>query len=56
MKIIQLKWNLEEEKKFASQRGVESSRKEDQLVSRYKRSWCVQVLHSRMSRKVLCQD
>ena len=56
MKIIQLKWNLEEEKKFASQRGVESSRKEDQLVSRYKRSWCIQVLHSRMSRKVLCRE
>ena len=37
-------------------RGVESSRKEDQLVSRYKRSWCIQVLHSRMSRKVLCRE
>ena len=31
-------------------------RKEDQLVSRFKRSWCIQVLHSRMSRKVLCQE
>ena len=30
-----------------------SSRKEDQLLSRYKRSWCIQVLHSRMERKVL---
>ena len=30
--------------------------KEDQPVSRCKRSWCVQVLHSRMSRKVLCQE
>ena len=47
-------WNLEDEKKFASQSGVESSRKEDQPVSRYKISWCIQVLHSRMSRKVLC--
>ena len=35
---------------------MESSRKEDQLVSRYKRSWCIQVLHSRMSRKVLCRE
>ena len=33
-----------------------SSRKEDQLVSRYKISWCIQVLHSRMSRKVLCRE
>ena len=33
-----------------------SSRKEDQLLSRYKRSWCIQVLHSRMSRKVLCRE
>ena len=33
-----------------------SSWKEDQLLSRYKRSWCIQVLHSRMSRKVLCQE
>ena len=32
---------------------MESSRKEDQLVSRYKRSWCIQVLHPRMSRNVL---
>ena len=35
---------------------MESSRKEDQLVLRYKRSWCIQVLHSRMSRKVLCLE
>ena len=35
---------------------MESSRKEDQLVSRYKISWCIQVLHSRMSRKVLCRE
>ena len=47
---------MEDEKKFASQSGVESSRKEDQLVSRYKISWCIQVLHSRMSRKVLCRE
>ena len=33
-----------------------SSWKEDQLLSRYKRSWCIQVLHSRMSRKVLCRE
>ena len=33
-----------------------SSRKEDQLVSRYKISWCIQVLHSRMSRKTLCRE
>ena len=53
---MQLRWNLEDEKKFACQRGVESSRKEVQLVSRCKRSWCIQVLHSRMSRKVLCRE
>ena len=35
---------------------MESSRKEDQLVSRYKMFWCIQVLHSRMSRKVLCRE
>ena len=35
---------------------MESSRKEDQLVPRYKRSWCIQVLHSRMSRKTLCRE
>ena len=35
---------------------MEPSRKKDQLVSRYKRSWCIQVLHSRMSRKVLCRE
>ena len=35
---------------------MESSRKEDQLVSRCKISWCIQVLHSRMSRKVLCRE
>ena len=35
---------------------MESSRKEDQPVSRYKISWCIQVLHSRMSRKVLCRE
>ena len=55
-KTIQLRWNLEDEKKFANQRGVESSRKEDQLVSRYKRSWCIQVLHLRISGKVLCRE
>ena len=42
----QLHWNLEDEKKFASQKGGDSSRKADQLVSRYKRSSCIQVLHS----------
>ena len=56
MKTIQLRWNLEGEKKFASQRGEESSRKEDQLVSRYKRTWCIQVLYSRMSREVPCRE
>ena len=35
---------------------MESSRKEDQPLSRCKRSWCIQVLHSRMSRKVLCPE
>ena len=35
---------------------MESSRKEDQLVSRYKRSWCIQVLHLMMSGKVLCRE
>ena len=35
---------------------MKSSRKEDQFVSRYKRSWCIQVLHLRMSGKVLCQQ
>ena len=25
-------------------------------MSRFKRSWCIQVLHSRMSRKVLCLE
>ena len=35
---------------------MESSRKEDQLVSKYKRSWYIQVLHSRVSRKVLCRE
>ena len=35
---------------------MESSRKEDQLVSRYKRSWFIQVLHLRMSGKLLCQE
>jgi len=25
-------------------------------VSRHKRAWCIQVLHSRMSRKVLCWE
>ena len=35
---------------------MESSRKEDQIGSRYKRSWYIQVLHSRMSRKVLCRE
>ena len=35
---------------------MESSRKEDQIGSRYKRSWCIQVLHSRMPRKVLCRE
>ena len=35
---------------------MESSRKEDQLVSWYNISWCIQVLHSRMSRKVLCRE
>ena len=53
---MQLSWSLEDEKKFASQRGGESSRKEDQLVSKYKRSWCIQVLHSRMSREMSCQE
>ena len=42
--------------KFASQSGVESSRKDDQPGSRCKISWCIQVLHSRMSRKVLCLE
>ena len=56
LKTIQLRWNLEDEKKFANQRGVESSRKEDQLVSRYKRSWCIQVLHLRISGQVLCRE
>ena len=42
--------------KFASQSGVESSRKDDQPGSRCKSSWCIQVLHSRMSRKVLCLE
>ena len=53
---IQLRWNLEDEKNFSSHRGGESSRKEDQLVSRYKRSWCIQVLHSRMLREVPCLE
>ena len=53
---MQLSWSLEDEKKFASQRGGESSRKEDQLVSKYKRSWCIQVLHSRMSREMSCRE
>ena len=35
---------------------MESSRKEDQIGSRYKRFWYIQVLHSRMSRKVLCRE
>ena len=35
---------------------MESSRKEDQIGSRYKRSWYIQVLHSRMSGKVLCRE
>ena len=35
---------------------MESSKKEDQVVSRCKKSWCIQVLHSRMSRKVLCRE
>ena len=35
---------------------MESSRKEDQLVSRYKRFWCIQLLHLRMSGKVLCRE
>ena len=35
---------------------MESSRKEDQLVSWSNISWCIQVLHSRMSRKVLCRE
>ena len=48
--------DMEDEKRFASQRGGGSSRKEDQLVSRCKRAWCIQVLHSRMSRKVPCQE
>ena len=39
-----------------SQSGGGSSRKEDQLVSRCKRAWCIQVLHSSMSRKVPCQE
>ena len=56
LKTIQLSWNLEDEKKFANQRGVESFRKKNQLGSRYKRSWCVQVLHLRMSGKVLCRE
>ena len=30
---MQLRWNLEDEKKFATQSHVESSRKEDQLAS-----------------------
>ena len=29
---------------------MESSRKEDQLVSRYKRSWCIQVPHLRIKK------
>ena len=29
---------------------MQSSRKEDQLVSRYKRSWCIQVLHLRIKK------
>ena len=54
LKTIQLSWNLEDEKKFASQSGGDCSRKEDQFVSRCKSSWCIQVLNSRMSRKMLC--
>ena len=53
---MKLSWYLENEEKFASQSAVESSRKEDQIGSRYKRSWCIQVLHSRMPRKVLCRE
>ena len=53
---MKLSWYLENEEKFASQSAVESSRKEDQIGSRYKRSWYIQVLHSRMSGKVLCQE
>ena len=56
LKTIQLSWNLEDEKKFASHRGGDSSRKEKQLVSSYKRSWCIQVLHSSMSREVPCRE
>ena len=54
----QISWNLEDEKKFSSQGGGESSRKEDQLVSgtSWKTSWCIHVLHSRMSREVPCQE
>ena len=33
MKPYQLSWNLEDEKKFALQRGGDSPRKEKQLVS-----------------------
>ena len=56
MKTVQLSWNLEDEKKFASHRGGDSSRKEKQLVSSYKRSWRIQVLHSSMSREVPCRE
>ena len=56
LKTKQLSWNLEDEKKFVSQRGEESSRRENQLVSRYKRSWCIQVFHSRMSNEVPCRE
>ena len=37
-------------------KGEETSRKEYQLVARYKRSWCIQVLYSSTSRKVPCQE
>jgi len=56
LKPWQLSWNLDDEKKFASQRGGGSSRKEDQLVSRWKRACCIQVLYLRMSRKVPCRE
>jgi len=35
-KTIKLSWNLEDEEKFPSQSAVESSGKEEQIVSRYK--------------------
>ena len=35
---------------------MESSKKEHQLVPWYKISWCIQVLHLRMSGKVLCRE